>query len=392
MPDDIEKTPEELEAEALAVIDAGIKEASQENGVEPPKPETGNDPGTGGDGGAPGGDGKPAAGDPAKPADGSAAPAPGADGKPPEAKPGEQPGAKPGEAKPGEQPGAKPGEAGKPPELTDEEKRDPDLAKATKPLAANEGSAATKERFHTLSELAKTRTQERDKANEQVDTLFMALEDAGIKPEALPELLVVQKGINGRDMTLKRKAFEWAQGIVTTLAEALGEPKPGGDPLEGFDDLKREVQEGAITKARAAELATARRREKVDKQYREQEDQTRVQQIAVETAKKQLNDLGAELYRANKDEFTAKRTALTEAVSAIKANSPPEQWVARVRAAYKNIKVTVPPSRPGVGDGAPAGTGAGNSIRPKQPAGGSESAPNSHLDAIERGIAAAAGR
>lgn len=386
-----EQTPEELEAAALAVIDAGIKEAAQENGVEPPKPETGDAGGAGGDSGAPGGDGKPAAGDQGKPgADGSAA-APGADGKPPEAKPGEQPGAKPGEAKPGEQPGAKPGEAGKPPELTDEEKRDPDLAKATRPLAESE-KKETRERFHTLSELAKTRTAERDKANEQVDTLFMALEDAGIKPEALPELLIVQKGINGRDMTLKRKAFEWAQGIVTTLAEALGEPKPGADPLEGFDDLKREVQEGAITKARAAELATARRREKVDRQVREQDEQTRVQQTAVETAKKQLNELGAELYRANKDEFTAKRNALTEAISAIKANSPPEQWVARVRAAYKNIKVTVPPSRPSVGDGAPAGTGAGNSIRPKQPAGGSESAPNSHLDAIERGIAAAAGR
>lgn len=368
-----EQTPEELEAAALAVIDAGIKEAAQENGVEPPA-----------------GDPPPEQKPPEqKPPEGEQKPPTGEEPKPGEQKPGETkppeqkaPEVKPGETKPPEQ---------KPGELTDEEKRDPDLAKATKPLAESE-KKETRERFHTLSELAKTRTQERDKANEQVDTLFMALEDAGIKPEALPELLIVQKGINGRDPALKRKAYEWAQGIVTTLAEALGEAKPGADPLEGFDDLKREVQEGAITKARAAELATARRREKVDKQYREQEEQDRTQQAAIETGKKALNDLGAELYKANKDEFLAKHALLTAKIEEIKRYEHPSKWVERVRAAYKNIKVQVKPTRPGVGDGAPAGTGAGNSMRPKQPAGGSESAPNSHLDAIERGIAAAAGR
>jgi len=371
------QTPEEREAAALAVIEAGIKDANESAGVETKAPDPADD--AGGTGDAAGDDGAAAGGEDGGKGEGKGEGDDGSAAGKPAAKPTATEAAEAGEG------GA--GDKGKP-EGDPGSKPKPEEDPLYKPLEG-EVTDQTKDRFTKLVDRAKSVTGERDEAREQISTIFDALEDAGIRPDALPAFLEFSKGINTSDPALKRKAFERAQEFVAKLADELGETVPGKDPLEGHDDLKTELQEGAITKARAEEIAKGRNRAKAQARQSEQSKKLTAHQLEVEDGKAALTELGKKLDKEDAF-YRDKYPELKRGLKAIFRDVHPSKWVERAEAYYRDIPDPEPGrKRPSVGDRVPAGEGNRNSERPRQPAGGSEAKPGSHLEAIEAGIKAA---
>jgi hypothetical protein len=283
-------------------------------------------------------------------------------------------------------------------------KTDDDAGKPKQPDAINDPIPAelkgkTRERMTSLVDTAKTLTQELEESRGTVDTFLKAIEETGANPETFARHVEVLRLMNSQDPAEQRTALKALRGAADRLAKNLGEAEPGKE-LEGHADLLEEVEDGAITRARAIEIAAARNAKKAEdaraERLRQQNETESAEQQAVNTAKTELNALEVELRKADPD-YDRKRAAIENAAKALMPTIHPTKWKAAYKRLYDTVDVTkLPRAAPRVGDGGkrnvPAGTGDRQPMRPKQGAGGgARKAPASLEEAIDFGIEQARG-
>lgn len=220
----------------------------------------------------------------------------------------------------------------------------------------------SRERFHELT------AQVREAA-----PVIEAIKAAGIEAAELPEIIqraqahnewvghVVNTGASpeqygmtldylsdigaaGRgDMAAAERAFEKVMGEAKALAEMLGKPLEGiYDPLDGHDDLKALVDELAIPREKAIEIARDRQVARTLQQGREAStEQARAQQD-VDAGIDSLIQLDAH-FRQNDPGYEQKRPVLNAMVANIRATLPPSQWAQATQQAYASIPAMAAP-------------------------------------------------
>ncbi|MEW4985189.1 hypothetical protein [Stenotrophomonas geniculata] len=319
-------TPTDQPADVMAALDAGIAAADAETApaAEPAPVET-----------PPADAGTPPADDPNA--------APPADGQPP--------------AQPQE--GAPPAD-GQPPAAAESE-RQPD-ADTEAEIASLGLKDKTAERFRTLASEVKELAPIRDalkaagiedvahlpdlvKRSKVGEDMVQMVVETGASAEqygmALDYLGLIGKAQQG-DLVAAEKAYEVMGKEYAALAKILGKEAPGiHDPLANHQDLRAEVENGELPRARAVEIAGQRdrtaytgsveRQRTESQQAAEQEEQRGVQW---------LNSFDAQMSRED-PAYAAKRPALDEAVREIRRQYHPSEWAQRTALAYARIQAPV---------------------------------------------------
>lgn len=164
-------------------------------------------------------------------------------------------------------------------------------------------------------------------------------------------------GAAGRgDMQAAERAFEKVMGEAKALAEMLGKPLEGiYDPLDGHDDLKALVDELALPREKAIEIARDRQTARAFQQGREvSTEQARAQQEQ-EEATRQLIAVDGKLW-AEVPGYDHIRPALNAAATRIRATMPPSQWG---QAVWEEAQALIPlipkPAQPAQPDRPPVG-------------------------------------
>lgn len=273
--------------------------------------------------------------------------------------------------------------AGKKPD----DKKPDDKSKAPDPIndpIPNALKKETRERIQTLVATVKTTVGERDKAVAERAELLGMIEETRATPQQYGDTLNYLKLVNSGDPVQLEQALVIMQREVEALAKMLGKPIPGVDMLSGHADLVEEVNNGVISQQRAEELAAARERQRIQNaqsQHRQTAAQTTERTNAeLAEGRAALNAVGA---RLSKDPlYEAKNKVLLEALKPAIARAHPSEWAAIYENAYNALNMpALPKPRTVVPVNQP--------IRPKNPAGGTQKAPSSLLDAINLGIASA---
>lgn len=249
----------------------------------------------------------------------------------------------------------------------------------------------TRERIQTLVSTVKAVSGERDQAVSERDELVSHILETKSTPEQYGEALSVLKMLNSGVPAQVEKAIGFLQQIVSVNARAIGKPVAGVDMLEGYDDLKQEVADGAISQQRAEEVAASRERAKHQTATEQHRQQTEQHQAATTAAtnegKRQLNELGARLSSTDR-QFEAKHAIIVGALRDAIAVAHPSRWASMYENAYNRLKLPSTPPPP-VPSGR-AATPIHQPLRAKTPAGGQQKTPGSLLEAISMGVDSAA--
>lgn len=269
-----------------------------------------------------------------------------------------------------------------------------DLEKNPLPADTNE---RTKSRLELVIGVNKTLTDSLEEVVEQRDALWNQISKTGTTPEQFGEHMTYLENFNSDDPKSLEAALKVAQEHVAELSKAIGKPVPGTDPLDGFEDLQKEVELGDISKERAIELADARRAKEATSTRSRQTDDQKAYSTAVATARDELNALEVEMQKANKAEYDAKKPFVTAIVKSIAKNTHPTKWAQAFKDAYANIEVPktngrAPAARVGGRPDPNRTSRAGSQAQPlrnKTPAGGGTAKePGSLEEAINAGIEA----
>lgn len=164
----------------------------------------------------------------------------------------------------------------------------------------------------------------------------------------LDYLKLVNQGIAG-DLKAAEKAWDMIQSEIAPLAKLLGKDGHGVDPLDGHDDLRAEVENGDLTRARAAEIAATRNRENLARTRSEQTTQQATAEAKQQAGVTWLQQYDAAM--AQKDPtYAGKRPVLNALVAEIRRTLPPDQWPTAVQRAYAAIPDAAPAApKPPVG-------------------------------------------
>lgn len=225
--------------------------------------------------------------------------------------------------------------------------------------------------------------------------LLDAIDDAQMSPQELQFAIGYSKLIHSANIEDNRKGFAVLMNEVKALAERIGEPLPGTDPVAAHADLVQEVKDGKLTPQRALEIATTRGRAAATTKAQQTNDTRAQDEAAFErdrlAAVADLNTLGKELAESD-PHFQAKYDAIVPALKVAFQNVHPSRWKTVFLNTYKNWKVSLPaPAAP-----APSPAPAPPSPQPlranKQPSGGSVQTPSTMAEAINAGIAQASRR
>lgn len=279
--------------------------------------------------------------------------------------------------KPEDEPGAGAAPAGgekKPGEGDDDKPEDDDAPlDETVPEGLTEKASA---RFKELLEDRKTARAELKEVQGTAAKLQGAfaemtawVKETGATPEEfqaqVDRLRIFNKGTPDELKSLRAELLDAVRDISTRL----GDEPPGIDPLEGHDDLKKEVEDLKITRERAVELATQRNRDKrhtrvseATRQADTRQQQARDYQAAVRTAQDGIRKLEAQWKKTDPDAVRKIKVILQDLPDF--KFIPPDQWVATVKRRYENLSGLTPKPKPSVkqpvaGAGAkPGGTAA----------------------------------
>ncbi len=270
-----------------------------------------------------------------------------------------------------------------------------------------------------LKQKAADRMRELHSQAKELAPLKEALEKAGITDVAsLPQLveraktaeemvnLVVETGANAEqyaraldylaastaasagNLDAAEKLWEYLTGEMAVVGRMLGREVPGiVDPLAAHADLRDEVDDGNITRARALELAKARDNEAAAKarqaQAAERTSAGHAQQQAIQQGKESLNALGARLLEADPEGYNAKAPYLVAKLREIATKFPPHQWAEQGAIAYAAIKLPAKPAQ------APGAGFNGGPVRPTGPTPHLTATYKTPEEALEAGIDAA---
>lgn len=236
----------------------------------------------------------------------------------------------------------------------------------------------TRERIESLVGQVKELRQVETRYNE----IMGMIAETRATPEQYGMVLEYLGAVNSGDPEQIRGAMQILQRELDALSEALGEPAPGKDPLEGHQDLQDAVEVGDLTRKHAEEIAAARNQRKALERQRQASTQQSEAQRALAAARQTLNALDEEL-KAQDPHYAQKRQVLIGILQPVFKQIPPSQWVATFKAAYAKLPdppAAAPPQNTG---------GAGNAnqpLRSRQPAGGQQKQPTTLEEAIDFGI------
>ncbi len=202
------------------------------------------------------------------------------------------------------------------------------------------------ERFHALHKLAKAKEDENAQLSAQVaqfrtqhETFTNVLKDTHTAPEELGALL-------DYNFMLKTGKFEDALKMVemhrAAIYKAMGREAPGVDLLADFPDLAASVQNNELTRDRAIEIGTSRRREALQAQQQQgqQAQQTQAQQaqLVQQNALASIDKWCSET--AAKDiDFKAREEKLLPQIAEIMQDYPPNLWLKTIQRMYSTVIV-----------------------------------------------------
>lgn len=222
--------------------------------------------------------------------------------------------------------------------------------------------------------------------SQDFEDLVGMVSETGATPEMYSGMLDYMadavKGGNG-DVEAAQRSYDRTLKELAVWAKVLGREVPGVvDPLQGYGDLQRDVESGALARSRALEIVQQRNATALYRGRVQRDDDAAAQANAQAEGRNALNQLEAQL-RTQDPDYPRKRDFLLPAVRAIVAKYPPEQWAQAAQAAYAQIPALPPvvapaaPIRPTPG---PVHGGARMNVA---------AIPKNPMEALEMGIAAA---
>ena len=227
----------------------------------------------------------------------------------------------------------------------------------------------TRERFEKLTTSLKAVNEKAEKQEGIIKGFQGILEKTGLNPTELQRTLDL-----GALMKIDpSRALETLTAVVADLSTQLGVVAPGGDALEGQDDLKQKVADRELSLEDATEIAKARVKSAAEKkqaelgaQQRTAAQKTEHQQgvdadafkTQVETAQGQVAEFLASVQTDPDYEKIAPRLVGVAKFAA--ENLAPEKWLGYIKNEHKNIKEIASAANPGGGatpimDSAPPG-------------------------------------
>lgn len=187
----------------------------------------------------------------------------------------------------------------------------------------------------------------------------MVLDSYG-DPQEFARVLEFGRLIKSGDESNLRTALGMLDQQRAELALRLGIDAPGVDPLADFPDLKKAVEDLAITREHAVSLAKYQRQERqqtAQRQAAQQQEQQRAHsQQAFEQEISTLSTTATKYFetRAQEVDYPAKMKAIHEYfgnpqnVRDFVSTYEPRQWMAQFRFMYDNIRIA-PSPRPSAG-------------------------------------------
>lgn len=223
--------------------------------------------------------------------------------------------------------------------------------------------------------------------SQDFEDLVGMVSETGATPDMYSSMLDYMKdavaGANG-DPEAAQRAYERTLKELAVWSKLVGKEVPGVvDPLEGHDDLKTDIENGELSRARALEIVQQRNASTLYRGRIARDEQNGAQQRAQEAGRNALNSLEAQLQAADPD-YARKREFFLPIVRRIAAKYPADQWAAEAQAAYMEIPAlpavaASTPKRPTPG---PVHSGARMNVA---------AVPKDPMEALEMGIAAANG-
>lgn len=208
--------------------------------------------------------------------------------------------------------------------------------------------------------------------------------ETGAEPQALAEMFSFLKLSNSGDRADQEKAFEIAERVRNGLAVSLGKDVAGVDPLEGFPDLQKRVEDMDLPREDAIEIARLRRTDQVrqsqETQQRETREQAARRSAAVNAAADKIDKIGDELARSDPYYAHKIKHMQEKVVPKLIELYHPNEWAAKFREYYDMIPNPKRPASSG-------GQGAGQPMRGSgEGAPGARPEPKSMEDAIRFGL------
>lgn len=253
-------------------------------------------------------------------------------------KPDEKPAEKTGEEQPKPEPKEPPKEPKKP--LTPEEE--------DAMLLAGVKSERGKARLQRL--FAESR-----ESRDQLQAVHNVIQRSGLDREGFANVLEICRLCSSKDPVEQENGLKALDAVRAEIYKAYGREAPGVDMLEGYDDLKKRVEDYSLKRNEAIEIANARR--VIAERNAQVQVQNRAQQEAQETQRR-LQSFGtmamnAFKERANEVDFNAKIEAMQKyfsrpgAIQQFVATHRPEAWTSALLWMYDNVGVTHrPPEAP----------------------------------------------
>lgn len=213
--------------------------------------------------------------------------------------------------------------------------------------------------------------------------------NTGAQPQQVGAVLGYLAAVNSGDPQKIRLGYDALKAELVNVAKLIGEPidLPGvkHDPLDAHPDLKEEVQDGALDRKRALELAQAR---DAAKQIGERQQQTQAQAEGERVKQEAIQSVAswaqAESLKIGPEIYAARIAPLKPMIARIQAALPPNQWAGAIQELYQASPMPTPAPR------APAPPAP---IRPGGRSTGSmDRKPKDDMDAFEMGLAAANAR
>ncbi len=326
------KTPDELDKLAMSAFDAGMAVAE---GKEPPKSRPGDSEDA-------------VVVEPKKDAAGKVIEEPKAE-KPDAAKPVEE--------KPAAVAGAKPDEKAKPDPDPVVEKQIKDLnlgEKASTRFRELNTEVKAFEPFKKAIEAAGIKTVEQipDIVHQAARAADMdaAFEATGATPDQFGAALGCLYGINSGDPKLMMEAYNQLRGQCSELAQKLGLPAEGVDPLDADPELKARVEKGDMNRDDAERIVAGEAQRKLVEQRDARTRETGAKKNAIDKGVEDIKALGAELAGADPENYAAKLKYLGPSIAIIQQKMAPHEWKDAIRKLYNESpappRVVVPiPSR-----------------------------------------------
>lgn len=252
----------------------------------------------------------------------------------------------------------------------------------------------TQERIRTLITQTKAADEKARAATDDKNFLMNKIVQSTATPQQYNDVLEVVRLVNSTDPADQRKAIEYVQAQLVEMARRAGVVLPGVDVLAQHADLKQKVELGQMSRHDAEEMAAMRNANAHTTQTREQQAAADREKAAFDTAKTSaraaLDNLEITLQAADKN-YAAKKAILTKTLQPVFAQLHPSKWAAAFQQAYAALPAAAFAPRPAP-RAVPVVNSGNTPLRAGSRAGGVVKGASSMLDAVNAGIAAAAGR